>query len=186
MKALWVSVCILAATVSCGAQTVSTFTLKKIDGNLSHFKPGDAPATAIVFISAQCPMSVDYSERLSKLGADYAAKGVRFLLVNSNVNESDEEVEKQRSAAGVTLPVYRDPAGQIAAMLGAVATPTAVVIDRNGQIRYFGMIDNSRNPARVTKQVLRMALDSVIAGAPVEVSRTRVIGCTIKNAGLPQ
>ena len=174
----------LVAATSCAAEsTISTLALKKTDGSLAQFRPSDSPATVVVFISALCPMSVEYSERLSTLAIEYESKGVRFLLVNSNLNESDADVEKQRSAAGIPIPIYRDSGGQVAEMLGATATPTAVVLDRTAVIRYFGMIDNSRNPARVTKQPLRAALQSVLAGTPVEIPRTRVLGCTIKNAG---
>jgi hypothetical protein len=186
MKILWMPVIALTAAAGCAAQsTISTLALKKTDGTLAQFRPSDSPATAVVFISALCPMSVEYSDRLSKLAIEFETKGVRFLLVNSNVNESDADVDKQRSAAGIPIPVYRDPGAQVAGMLGASATPTAVVLDRTAATRYFGMIDNSRNPARITKQPLRAALQSVLAGAPVEMPRTRVLGCTIKNAGAP-
>ena len=186
MKILWMLVIAIVAAASCAAQsTISTLALKKTDGTLAQFRPSDAPATVVVFISALCPMSVEYSERLSKLAIEFEGKGVRFLLVNSNLNESDADVEKQRSAASIPIPIYRDPGGQVAEMLGASATPTAVVLDRTAITRYFGMIDNSRNPARVTKQPLRAALQSVLAGTPVEIARTRVLGCTIKNAASP-
>jgi hypothetical protein len=125
-------------------------------------------------------MSMEYSQRLNQLAADYSHRDVRILLVNSNTNESNAEVEKQRLEANISIPVYRDN-GTVAALLGATATPTAVVLDKAGVTRYMGMIDNSRNPARVTRQVLRSALDSVLAGRAVEVPRTKVMGCAIKS-----
>ncbi len=156
-------------------------TLRTPDGALHKIYISDAPATVVIFVSAVCPMSMAYFQRLNQLANDYSRRGVRILLVNSNANESDAEVEKQRLEADLSLPVYRD-SHTVADLLGAPATPTAVVIDRAGVTRYFGMIDNSRNPTRVTKHLLRSALDSVLAGRPVAVPRTRVIGCTIKAA----
>lgn len=187
MKAVRILLCavVWAGTPLAETAIVDVLTLKKTDGSTHQVRTGDARATAVVFVSAECPMSLQYPERLAKLAADYAGKGIQFLLVNSNVNETNEEVEKQRTAAGIALPIYRDPAAALAEFLGAVATPTAVVIDQTGARRYRGMIDNSRDPSRVTKELLRMALDAVLAGRPVEIAYTRVIGCTIKAAALP-
>ena len=167
------------------AESVDAFTLKKTDGSFYRLQSSDVRATAIVFVSAVCPMSVQYSERLTKLASDFSNKSVRFLIVNSNINETDEEVETQRVAARMNLPIYREPTGTLAGKLGAVATPTAVVVDQGGVKQYIGMIDNSRDPSRVTKELLRTALDAVLAGRPVETSRTRVIGCTIKAVERP-
>jgi hypothetical protein len=125
-------------------------------------------------------MSMEYSGRINELAADYSPRGVRILAVNSNTNESDAEVEKQRLEAHLSMPVYRDN-GSVAEILGSIATPTAVLIDQAGMIRYFGMIDNARNPARVTRRLLRPAVDSVLAGRAVELPRTKVMGCTIKS-----
>jgi hypothetical protein len=160
---------------------VSLIKLRTINGALQEVRIPDAPATAIIFVSTVCPMSMEYSERLNQLVGDYSPRHVRMLIVNGNVNESDTDVEKQRREAGIRVPIYRDN-GDVADLLGATATPTAVVIDRAGAIRYRGVIDNSRNPARVTKRLLRSALDSILAGSVVEIPRTKVMGCSIKSA----
>lgn len=159
---------------------IAVLNLQTTDGVLHRMRTADVPATAVLFVSAACPMSAEYSERINQLAADYAPRRVRILMVNSNTNESNAEVEKQRAEARLSVPVYRDN-GAVADLLGATATPTAVVIDGSGAIRYLGMIDNSRIPERVTKQPLRSALDSVLAGRAVELPRTRVMGCSIKS-----
>ncbi|HYI93672.1 MAG TPA: redoxin family protein [Bryobacteraceae bacterium] len=160
---------------------MSALKLRKMDGSIQEFRPSESPAMVVIFVSAACPMSTEYSERIIQLAVDYSRHGVRILVTNSNQNESDTEVEKQRVEAHLSIPIYRDD-GAVAKILGAIATPTAVVIDRGGVTRYFGMIDNSRNPARATKHLLRSALDSVVAGRAVEIPRTKVMGCSIKSA----
>src|SRR5262245_55035655 len=99
--------------------------LRKPDGSVYKFHTSEAQATVLIFVSAVCPMSMEYSQRLNQLAADYSRRDVRILLVNSNTNESDAEVEKQRLEANISIPVYRDN-GTVAALLGATATPTAV------------------------------------------------------------
>lgn len=176
-----VMTCVFALALG-GQSVVDTpLKLRKPDGSLHKVSTSGASATVVIFVSTVCPMSMEYSERLNQLDADYSRRGVQILLVNSNTNESNAEIEKQRVEAKISMPVYRDD-HTLADLLGAVATPTAAVIDRAGVTRYLGMIDNSRNPTRVTKHLLRSALDSVLAGRAVEVPRTRVIGCTIKAA----
>jgi hypothetical protein len=125
-------------------------------------------------------MSAEYMERLALLDKTYSAQGINMLLVNSNANESDTEVEQQRRAAALPFSIYRDPNGQVAQALNARATPTAVVIDIGGLIRYSGRIDDARNPAKVKQQYLGPAIEAVLGGKPVAISRTRVLGCTIK------
>jgi hypothetical protein len=173
------STCVFAFSLTGQSPGIPLLNLRKSDGSLYKAHTSNTPATVVVFVSAVCPMSMEYSQRLNQLAADYSPRGVQILVVNSNTNESDAEVEKQRQEAGISVPVYRDN-GNVADLLGAIATPTAVVIDKTGMIRYLGMIDNSRNSTRVTRRPLRSALDAVLEGRPVEVPRTKVMGCTIK------
>lgn len=173
------STCVFALSIQGQSPGIGLFNLRNTDGSLQKVHTSDTPATVVIFVSTVCPMSMEYSQRFNQLAADYSQRGVRILIVNSNTNESDAEVEKQRLEAHITVPVYRDN-GNLADLLGAIATPTAVVIDRAGVIRYLGMIDNSRNSARVTRHLLRSALDSVLDGRAVEFPRTKVMGCSIK------
>jgi hypothetical protein len=160
---------------------VTLLKLRTTAGAVHDVRTSGATATAVIFVSAVCPMSMEYAERLNQLVADYSSKPVQILVINSNVNETDVEVERQRREARISAPIYRDD-GTVAKLLGATATPTAVVIDKVGEIRYFGLIDNSRIPARATKHLLQSALESVLAGNGVEIQRTKVMGCSIKAA----
>ena len=61
-----------------------------------------------------------------------------------------------------------------------MATPTFFVLDKERKIRYTGAIDdNIDDESKVTKKHLRDAVDSVLAGKPVEVEETRATGCGI-------
>src|SRR4051812_29446302 len=56
------------------------------------FRPADAPVTVVLFVSAQCPISNAYNERMNTVYADYASKGVRFVFANANVTETQEDM----------------------------------------------------------------------------------------------
>jgi DNA-binding LacI/PurR family transcriptional regulator len=173
--------CVSVLVLAGASSNIAVLNLRQSNGSVYKVQTSGAPATVVVFVSSVCPVSMAYSERLSALAGAYSRQGVRMLLVNSNRNEEDAAVEKQRVEARISMPVYRDD-GALADLVGAAATPTAVLFDKTGAIRYFGMIDNSRNPARVTKHLLQSAIDAVLAGREVEISRTKVIGCAIKSA----
>jgi len=47
---------------------------------------------------------------------------------------------------------------------------------------YHGRIDNSQNPDAIESNDLRQALDSALAGKPVEKPEAKAFGCSIKRA----
>ncbi len=136
----------------------------------------------VAFISARCSLSNRYHARLETLYREFAPRGVRFLAVNPNRTEPDDEVREHARKSRFSFPVLRDPGGFFAERLGVHVTPVALVLDRAGQVRYRGRIDDAENPARVRRQWLREALAAVLAGDPVETPETQVYGCTIKRS----
>jgi AhpC/TSA family protein len=163
-------------------RTVQRFAVREIGRAPMQLELDASRATVVVFVSAVCPISAAYGERFAKLHKGYSDREVRLILVNSNQNESDTEVDEQRKASLLPFQVYRDPNGQLAELLQAYATPTAVVLDQSGTVRYFGSFDDARDPTRVTKQYVKLAIDAVLAGKAVELPRTKVLGCFIKGS----
>ncbi len=141
--------------------------------------------TVVVFFSARCPVSNTYGERFQRAFDDYRSRGVRFLFVNSNVNESEAEIRRNAAEHGFTFPIFRDEGSRAADRFGAQATPEIFVLDRAAQVRYHGAFDDAQNPARVRHHSLREALDQVLAGTPVAVAETKSFGCTIKRPRKP-
>ena len=64
---------------------------------------------------------------------------------------------------------------------GAQVTPETFVLDQAGTILYHGYIDDSRNPANIKVQGLRVALDAALTGRSPERAETKAFGCTIKR-----
>ena len=50
---------------------------------------------------------------------------------------------------------------------------------------YHGQIDDSRNPANIKRQSLRVVLEALLTGKPVQVTETKAFGCTIKRVKKP-
>jgi glutathione peroxidase-family protein len=161
---------------------VPVFTVSGPDAKPMQVRTADNRATLVVFVSALCPISTDYGPRLESLEQAFSSQGVRMLLVNSNQNESDSQVETQRKLSKIEMPVYRDPQGRLADILGANATPSAMILDQAGSLRYAGAIDDSRNPTRVRKPYVRLAMEEILAGKSVTLARTSARGCSIKSS----
>ena len=140
------------------------------------------PATVVMFISTQCPFSNGYNERMEQLEKDYGPRGVRFLGINSNVNEPSAEVISHARSHGFTFAVLKDDRSRVADLYGALHTPEIFVMDKSGNLRYHGRIDENAQDARgVRSPDLRNALDALLAGRSVPVTETKAFGCSIKR-----
>jgi hypothetical protein len=159
---------------------ITTLTARKPGGQSVVVHTQAYPVTVVVFISISCPMSCDYSERLGALYKQYPDR-IQMVVIDANVNESDTDVDRYRTDASLPFSIYRDPGFQTTDLLKARTTPTAVVLDRAGSVRYFGSIDDSRHPARVKRENLRLAIDAVLEGRPVERPAMVSPGCTIQR-----
>ncbi|HTR81176.1 MAG TPA: thioredoxin family protein [Bacteroidota bacterium] len=158
------------------------FTLPDYNGtkhSLTDYK--DAKAVVVMFIATQCPVSNGYNTRMVSLYNDYKEKGVVFLGINSNKQESVEEVKEHAKEHGFEFTVLKDDKNVVADKFGATVTPEIYVISPSLDILYHGRIDDSRRELDVTTHDLRDALDAILAGKSVAVSETRAFGCTIKK-----
>lgn len=156
-------------------------TLQDPDGKAVSFAQLKGAVTVVTFISTICPISNAYNDRMNAIYKEYTAKGVKFIFVNANANESASDVRQHAKDVGFEFPVYKDPGNVTADHFGAAVTPESFVIDSGGKIRYHGQVDDNRNQARVRTQGLRMAIDAVLGGKPIEVQETKAFGCTIKR-----
>lgn len=175
----WAATMLLCAAWA-AAQTFPTLQLQSAGGQTAQVATA-GKVTAVVFISTKCPVSNNYNDRMSALYRDYAGKGVQFVFVNSNQNESGAEVAKHVREVSFPFSVYKDEGNKVADLLKAEVTPHAYIIGKDSKVLYRGSIDDSQNPARVTKQPLRQALDAVLAGKPAPVAESKAFGCSIKR-----
>lgn len=136
--------------------------------------------TIIVFLSIQCPVVKAYDERINAIAADYQAKGINFIGINSNSTE-DTTAVKAHAAEKYKFPVLIDTGNVFADKLGANYTPEMFMFDSSNKLVYHGSVDNDRSGANVTTQFLRVAMDENLAGKPISKAETKAFGCTIKR-----
>lgn len=158
------------------------FTLQGIDGknySLSDFK--NYKAIVIIFISTQCPVSNDYNSRMEKLYQDYKNRGVAFIGINSNKEESVEKIREHSKKNNLNFLILKDYGNKIADVFNASYTPEVYVLSPEFELRYHGRIDDSRKIKNVNREDLKNALEEILAGKEVSVKDTKAFGCTIKR-----
>jgi len=175
---------LLIVLTTWAGETVKDFTLKDVQGKehkLSDYK--DAKAIVVMFIATRCPVSNAYNERLEKLYEDYKSKGVAFLAINSNKQESVEEIAGHAKEHGFGFTILKDDGNVIADQFSASVTPEIYVMNGSLELLYHGRIDDSQREAQVTRKDLREALDELLGGKSVTTNKTKAFGCTIKRVG---
>lgn len=166
------------------AQTIPAFRLKDTSGHvvaLDDFKA--KKAIAVVFIGTECPLVNLYVVRLAELQRELGAQGLQILAINSNSQDSPEEVARHAQERQLPFPVLLDPGQKVADLLGAERTPEVILLDASGIVRYRGRIDDQfgvgsdrRAPSR---QDLKEAVVEVLGGKAVSVPQTPIPGCFI-------
>lgn len=158
------------------------YTLKDYKGNsysLSDFK--SSKAIVIIFVSTRCPVSNDYNSRMEKIYQDYKNKSIAFLGINSNKEETVEEINEHSKKNNLTFIILKDYGNKIADKFKASYTPEVFILSSNFELLYHGRIDDSRKINNVKSEDLRRALDEILAGKEVSVKETKAFGCTIKR-----
>jgi mono/diheme cytochrome c family protein len=144
----------------------------------------DAKAVVLMVHGNGCPIVRKALPELKAIRDAYRARGVEFLLVNSNLQDSRETIAKEASEFGIDLPILVDGTQLIGESMGFVRTADVFVIDPKGwKLVYRGPIDDrlaygAQKPA-ANHHYLTDALDAVLAGNPVAVAQAEAVGCLI-------
>jgi peroxiredoxin len=142
-----------------------------------------AKAVVVVFIGTECPVAQQYGSRLAQLAAEYEPQGVGFLAIDSNQQDSLAEIGHYARTHKIEFPVVKDPGALVADRFGAERTPEAFLLDNEQVIRYRGRIDDQFGVGfargQPTRRDLVLALEELLSGKLVTVSKTDAVGCHI-------
>ena len=186
----WLVTVALGASVAESAErklaqppSVDLIRLVNADSGIVELKPGGASFTVVCFLGTECPLARLYAPRLNQLAAEFKARGVTFVGVDSNVQDSQADVSAYVNEFKLTFPVWKDPDNHVADQFGAQRISEVVVLDPSFAVRYRGRIDDQYQPgvmrSAATRDDLRLALEELVARKPVSVARTTPAGCAI-------
>ncbi|MDF3130194.1 thioredoxin family protein [Kiritimatiellaeota bacterium B1221] len=174
------------------AAEAPAFTLTDTNGNehsLSDFK---GKVVVLEWFNHGCPfVKKHYSKgNMQALQKTYTDKGVVWLAIvssaegkqGSDTAEGHNKTAKEKGTNATAILMDTD--GTVGKAYGAKTTPHMFVINAEGELVYQGAIDDKRstNPADIatSKNYVSAALDAVLAGEAVEVTKSTPYGCSVK------
>ncbi|GIW80469.1 MAG: thioredoxin family protein [Gemmatales bacterium] len=165
-------------------RTIANVSFVDRSGENVHLYDLKGQAVVVVFLSFECPVSNSYSQALNRLAKSYGDKGVVFLGVTTNEDETAADVARHAKEFDLRFPIVKDQAFAAADAFAARITPEAFVLDKRFVLRYRGRIDDSyyarlKKKQAVTHHDLENALKAVLAGKEVPRPATEAIGCPI-------
>ncbi|MDY6806932.1 MAG: thioredoxin family protein [Cyanobacteriota bacterium] len=164
------------------------FELPGVDDEVHHLARylDNYRAVGVIFMCNHCPYVGLYLDRLKQLQGELEPQGVTLIGINANDAEKypEDSFESMKAFAAekeLNFPYIRDVTQDVAHSFGAGTTPEAFLLDREGKLRYRGLIDdNADDPDGVKESYLRRAIAQLQSGETVNPTATEAIGCSVK------
>lgn len=149
------------------------------------YKMTDAKAIVLTMHTKGCPIGQQLVPDFKELQAKYEAKGVKFLMLNSNTYDTPAAIAEEVKSFGSTIPVLKDTDQSVAEPLGVErATETLVIQPGTWKILYQGPINDrvtyGRARAKAENQYVGGVLDAMLAGKSVTPSFIAPEGCILQ------
>jgi len=178
----------MSFTLEIGA-TAPGFTLPATDGKYYSLPDFRDEILVIFFTCNHCPYVIGSDEVTRAAALKFAAKGVRFVGINSNsantyeVDNFPHMVERMNEHQFPWVYLW-DESQEVALAYGALRTPHFYVFDRDRKLVYTGRgVDQPKNPDKITVNDLERVLDELTSGRKISVPVTNPIGCNVKWEG---
>ncbi|AYY11693.1 thioredoxin family protein [Actinobacteria bacterium YIM 96077] len=164
------------------------FVLKSADGKEYSLRSfADAQALLVAFVCNHCPYVKHIESVFGELTSEYAKKGVATVAICTNdadayPDDGPSYLREQAERAGWEFPYLVDEDQTVGLAYGAACTPDLFVFDAERKLAYHGAFDESTpgNNKPVTGELLRAALDQILAGEAVPTPHRPSVGCSIK------
>lgn len=182
----FIFLCFWGFSLNCTAQAVQNFSLINVtDGktvSLEDFSAGSG--VIIIFTSTTCPYDGYYHGRIKELAETYNSK-IPLLLINSNLEESIDQMKSYAEQRKISIPYLEDKDQKVFARLSPRKNPECFLLKNTGgqfTIVYRGAIDdNAQTATSVTHTYLKGAINKLLAGEKIEVPEVRPVGCSIRK-----
>ena len=173
----------LLAVASARAGSPLAFTLPSTAGQTVRVAEGETKATVVWFVGTECPMAKLYAPKMSRLFEEFTDRGVQFVGVNSNRQDSLGDTLEYVQRHQLRFPVVQDTGNVVADRYEATRTTEVVLLDEELVVRYRGRIDDQYEPgisrSAPRRDDLRLAIEEVLSGKNVSVTETTPLGCLI-------
>jgi peroxiredoxin len=135
------------------------------------------------FLGVECPLAKLYARRLEQLRQEFGGRGVAFLALDANAQDSLGEIAAFGQTHELGFPILKDQGHHVADRFGAERTPEVFVLDESRTIRYHGRIDDQYaigvRRSGPSRRDLAVALEELLEGRAVSVPVAASSGCRI-------
>lgn len=143
-------------------------------------------ATVLIFLSADCPLSQNYTLPLNKLYERYKEANIAFYAVFPGNTEKKGDIKAFLKTYHVKFDALLDTKLYLTQAVQATVTPEVYLVNQRGNIVYSGMVDNwayalGKKRAVITEHYLEDGLNAVVNGLDVKVKKTEAVGCYINS-----
>lgn len=142
-------------------------------------------AFAFLTLSVDCPVSNTVLPQFEDLSRRWAGRGIQFVEIYPNLDESNAQVMEHRIEFGAALPAARDPEGAFCRRNGLRVTPQVLLVAADGRILYRGRLHDQFESLGVRRPAPRRldferALEEWRSNGPGPLVETKAIGCRIR------
>ncbi len=140
----------------------------------------------VMFSCNTCPYVKKNQQRTRDIAAHALKNDVGVILVNSNAgarngDDSFDAMKQYAKDQNYNWYYVVDDANKLADAFGATRTPENFLFNKDGKLVYHGAIDDNPDEASVQRKHLYLAMDEMLGGKSVSVTKTRSVGCGIKR-----
>jgi peroxiredoxin len=179
----------MAFTLQIGQKALD-FSLPSTEGRVYSLSDFTIDKYLVIFFTCNhCPYVIGSDEITRATVEKYEPRGVRFVGINSNSENTYPEDSFPNMVA--RMEKYRFPWKYLydkeqttAKAYGALRTPHFYVFNEKRELVYTGRgVDNPRDASKIKTNDLDKALYELTSNKPVSVPITNPIGCNIKWEG---
>ncbi|MFT4998188.1 MAG: thiol-disulfide isomerase/thioredoxin, partial [Flavobacteriales bacterium] len=184
-RVVFVCVSFWALLLSPISSAVDSFVLLDQNGEAQDlFYDKQSKAIVVMIHGNGCQIIRSILPDFNALRDEYEAKGVRFIMLNANLQDSRETIASEALEWGIEMPILIDSAQIIGPSLGVTRTAEVLVINAvSREISYRGAINDrvyyERQKKEASEHYVKNALDAVLAGEQVAVSEVKSVGCIV-------
>ena len=166
------------------------FTLTSVKGEQVSLADHAGKIVVLEWTNHDCPFVKKFYSggEMQKLQETYTGKGVVWLTIQTGQEgkfpTAEQLAELSDKAGSKATAVLRDVGGAVGKSYDAKTTPHMYVIGKDGKIAYAGGIDDKKDtkPESIpgAKNFVVAALDALLEGKAVEVTKAEPYGCGVK------
>jgi peroxiredoxin len=169
---------------------IESFSLRDYRGKpfeLNELK--EHPIIVVAFVGTECPLANLYSARLRELAEQFRTRGVAFIAINANAQDSATDIALWAKKQQIDFAVLKDVGNRVADQFAAQRTPEVYVLDRHRVVRYAGRIDDQYSVGyhrpKPAETYLIDAIEALLHDKPVARPATESVGCHIGRTRTP-